>query len=280
MLDADFSTGGGVPALLWGPTAPLYGLPMLADRAAAGLHAHWRTQCGYIAGGDVAERDGMLLTVTNLSDETLNCAFVPGVPSDPAAAVAWTVSEFERRALRPGIEVRAGRHPEVEAELRRRGFTVVVRRPAMVLHPLAPGPAADLPDDVEVREVESDEDLASFQAVQGEVFDMLPGVVEAFLPRKAVETPGIRLFLASYAGVACGAAATTVSEHGAGIVGVGTLKAYRHRGVGRAVTAAAVAWGAAQGADLAWLYPSAMAQRLYERLGFATLDDVAQVWVA
>jgi len=263
---------------LWASTTALYGRPMLADRAAAGLHAHWRAQCGYVAGGEVAERDGMLLTVTNLSDETLNCAFVPGDPSDPAGAVAWTVAEFERRALRPGIEVRAGRHPEIEEELRRRGFTVVVRRPAMVLYPLrapVPGPAGE----VEVREVETDEDLASFQAVQGEVFDMSPAVVEAFLPRRAVETPGIRLFLASYAGVACGAAATTLSEHGAGIVGVGTLKAYRHRGVGRAVTAAAVAWGAERGADLAWLYPSAMAQRMYERLGFATLDDVAQVWV-
>jgi GNAT superfamily N-acetyltransferase len=116
--------------------------------------------------------------------------------------------------------------------------------------------------------------------VQADVFDMTPEVAAAFLPRRAVETPGIRFFLATVDGTPCGTAATTLSEHGAGVVGVGTLEAYRHRGVGRAVTAAAVAWGAARGAALAWLYPSAMARRLYERLGFDTLDDVAQVWVA
>lgn len=250
---------------------------VLADRAAAGLHAHWRAQCGYVEGGEVAEHDGFLLTVTNLSDETLNCAFVTSAPSDPSGALDWCVAEFGRRGLRPGVEVRVGQHPEVEDLLRRRGFRVVVRRPAMTLHPLAV-PAVD--SDVEVREVVDDADLTAFQAIQAEVFAMAPDVAEAFLPRRAVETPGIRFFLASYGGVACGTAATTLSEAGAGIVGVGTLAAYRHRGVGRASTAAAVAWGAANHADLAWLYPSPMARRLYARLGFATLTDEAQVWVA
>lgn len=250
---------------------------MLGDLAADGLHAHWRAQCGYVSGGEVAERDGVLLTMTNLADETLNCAFVPGTPSDPAGAVGWFVAEFERRGLRPGIELRVGRHPEIETLLAARGFRVVVRRPAMVLHPLAV-PAVG--GDVEVREVASDADLTSFQAVQAEVFDMSPDVAEAFVPRAAVETPGIRLFLASYEGVACGTAAASLSDAGAGVVGVGTLAAYRRRGVGRAVTAAAVAWGAANGAGLAWLYPSPMARRMYERLGFATLADEARVWVA
>lgn len=248
---------------------------MLGDRAAGGLHAHWRAQCGWIAGGEVAEHDGVLLTVTNLADETLNCAFVPGAPADPAGAVDWCVSEFERRGLRPGIELRVGHHPEIEALLARRGFSVVVRRPAMVLHPLA---VPSVEGDVEVREVGREEDLAAFQAIQAEVFGMAPEVAEAFVP--AAGTPGVGMFLASYDGVACGTATTSLSEHGAGIVGVGTLKAYRHRGVGRAVTAAAVAWGAANRADLAWLYPSPMARRMYERLGFAVLDDEAQVWVA
>jgi GNAT superfamily N-acetyltransferase len=194
--------------------------------------------------------------------------------------VDWVVGECERRALRPGIELRVGRHPEIEEELRARGFTVVVRRPAMTLAPLAGWTPAPYLHDVEVREVVSDADLTAFQAIQSEVFDMTREVTEAFLPRRAVDTRGIRFFLASYDGVDCGTAATSVSEHGAGIVGVGTLHAFRRRGVGRAVTSAAVAWGAANGADLAWLYPTAKAQRLYERTGFATLDDVAQVWVA
>ena len=258
-------------------TTGVYGAPVLADRAARGLHAHWRTQCGYVAGGEVAERDGVLLTVTNLSDGTLNCAFLTGRPADPAAAVEWFVSEFERRGLRPGMELRSGLHPDVEELLRRRGFTVVVRRPAMTTTlPARPVEAHG----VEVSEVTSDDDLAAFRAIQSEVFEMTPRVTEAFLPRAALDVPGVRWFLATCDGVPCGTAAASLSEHGAGIVGVGTAAAFRRRGVGRAVTSAAVAWAAENGADLAWLYPSAMAQRMYERLGFTTLDDVAQVWVA
>lgn len=260
-------------------SACVYGAPMLADRAAAGLHAHWRAQCAWVAGGEVAEHDGVLLTVTNLSDETLNCAFVPGTPSDPESAVDWFVAEFERRGLRPGMELREGHHPDVEDLLKRRGFTVVVRRPAMVLRPLAV-PHVETHPLVEIREVVSDADLTAFQAIQSEVFDMRQDVATAFLPRRGADADGVRWFLATYDDVDCATAAVSVSEHGAGVVGVGTLAAYRHRGIGRAVTAAAVAWAAGHDADLAWLYPSAMAQRMYERLGFTTLDDVAQVWVA
>ena len=247
-----------------------------ADRCAAGLHAHWRTQCGYVAGGEVAEGHGLLITATRLPDETLNVAFAPGDVPDPAVAVGWFERWFRARGLRPGIELRAGRQPAVEAELAARGYAVVVRRPAMALDPI------DVPETpvarVTVTEVEDTADLAAYQAIQSEIFDLVPDVAAALLPRRAVETPGIRFFLARHDDVACATAAVSLSEHGAGLVGVATLPGYRRRGIGRAVTAAALRWGAARGAGLAWLYPSGMARPLYEGLGFCALDDT-QVWV-
>ncbi|HWL38438.1 MAG TPA: GNAT family N-acetyltransferase [Frankiaceae bacterium] len=246
-----------------------------AERCAAGLHAHWRTQCGYVAGGEVAEHDGLLVTATRLPDETLNVAFAPDAVSDPAAALDWFEGWFRTRGLKPGIEVRVGEQPALEALLAERGYSVVVRRPAMALHPVSlPGVAVPR---ASVRAVGSDADLAAFQAIQAEVFAMTPEVTEAFLPRAAVETPGVTLLVGSYDGVDCATSAVSVSAYGAGIVGVATLPAYRRRGLGRLVTAAAVHAGA--GADLAWLYPSAMARRLYEGLGFRALDET-QVWVS
>jgi GNAT superfamily N-acetyltransferase len=247
-----------------------------AERCAAGLRAHWRTQCGYVAGGEVAERDGILVTATNLADETLSCAFLARPPRAPEAALDWCVGWFAERGLRPGVELRAGRHPAVERALRDRGFTVVVRRPAMALHPLVV-PDEEPPPRVSVRAVATAADLDAYQAIQGAVFGMTPEVTAAFLPREGAETVGVQWFLASFDDVPCAVSGVSVSAYGAGIVGVGTLPAYRRRGLARAATIAALRGGG--GADLAWLYPSATARPLYEGLGFAALDD-AEVWVA
>ena len=243
-----------------------------------GLHAHWRAQCGYIESGEVAERDGLLVTATRVADETLNCAFVTRPLDDPAETLGWCAEWFAARGLRMGVEVRTGEDPASEEWLARHGFTVVVRRPAMALRPL-PSRVVAPPPRVTVDFVEDDGDLAAFQAVQADAFNMTPEVAERFLPRAAVETDGIAFLLARHDGVACATAGASVSAYGVGIVGVATLPAYRRRGIGRAVTTAAVAWGAARGADLAWLYPSAMARPLYEGLGFVALREHA-VWVA
>lgn len=245
-----------------------------SERAAAGLRAYWRTQCGYVAGGEVATYGGLLATATRLPDETLNCAFASGPVDDPVGAVDWFVGWFRSRGLRPGIELAAG-HP-LEAEVARRGFTVVVRRPAMTRS--VDVPSVTVPR-VRVTRVASEADLASYRAIQAAVFDLTPEVADGFLPARALDVPGVVWLLGWYDDVPCATSAVVVSEHGAGVVGVATLAAYRRRGLGRAVTAAAVAEGASLGADLAWLYPTAMAKPLYEGLGFVTHDDV-QVWVA
>ena len=248
-----------------------------AGRAAAGLHAYWRAQCGYVAGGEVAEHDGLLATATRLRDETLNCAFAPGPVTRPGQALDWFEAWFRTRGLKPGIELRVGHHPELETLLREREYSVVVRRPAMTLHPVTLPPVAA--SRVTVRAVESDADLAAFQAVQAEAFDLDQDVAAEFLPRRALETPGVAFFLGWHDDVPCATSALSLSEHGAGIVGVATLAAYRRRGIGRAVTAAAVHAGVERGADLAWLYPTAMARPLYEGLGFVPREDV-RVWVS
>ncbi|MDQ1713670.1 MAG: hypothetical protein QOE45_3120 [Frankiaceae bacterium] len=250
----------------------------LAERCAAGLRAHWRTQCGYIAGAQVAERDGILIAATNLPDETLSCAFVTGAPDAPEAALDWCAGWFAERGLRTGIELPAGRYPVVETALRRRGFTVVVRRPAMALYPYVV-PAGEPAPRVTVRAVDDEAGLAAFQAVQAVAFAMTPDVTAAFLPREGAVSPSVRWYVASFDDVPCATAAVSVSPYGAGIVGVATLPAYRRRGLARAATVAALRHGAAEGATLAWLYPSAMARPLYEGLGFRALGDV-QVWVA
>lgn len=194
----------------------------------------------------------------------------------PEEALAWFEALFAARGYLPAIELQVGEHPALEHLLERRGYRVVVRRPAMVLRPPVV-PDAAVPG-LSIRRVVGAGDLAAFQAVQAEVFELDADVVVGFLPPPALEAGGVTFLFALHDGVPCATSAVSVSVHGAGIVGVATVPAYRRRGIGLAVTAAAVRAGAAQGADLAWLYPTPMARSLYESLGFVALDDV-RIWV-
>ncbi len=58
-----------------------------------------------------------------------------------------------------------------------------------------------------------------------------------------------------------------------GIFNIATPPAHRRRGYGAAVTARAVADGVAAGANWAWLQSSRAGYRVYERLGFRTIED-------
>ena len=54
----------------------------------------------------------------------------------------------------------------------------------------------------------------------------------------------------------------------AGVYDVSTVPGARRRGIGTALTVAALQLGRADGYEIAFLQPSAMGRRLYERLGF------------
>ena len=66
-------------------------------------------------------------------------------------------------------------------------------------------------------------------------------------------------------------ATLVVSDDVAGIYNVATPPAFRRRGLGEAVTAAAVAEGGRRGCRIATLQASAMGLPIYERMGFRTV---------
>jgi hypothetical protein len=104
------------------------------------------------------------------------------------------------------------------------------------------------------------------------VEELLDAVAATRLPYSLNARPG------ALPGLAATAMAFTVGD-AVGIFNVGTLRPHRRRGYGAAITARAVADGLAAGGRWAWLESSDDGLRVYERLGFATVETHA-VWTA
>lgn len=80
-------------------------------------------------------------------------------------------------------------------------------------------------------------------------------------------------FIGVLEGAPVASASLVVAGGAAGIYNVGTLEPARRRGIGAAMTAAAVRQGAARGFSLATLQSSEMGRPIYERMGFRFVCD-------
>lgn len=233
-----------------------------------------RRRCEGIPGAEVLERDGLVLSLTNLPEPSLNAAFVEREPSDPAGALGWAEVEMARRGHPFGIDYPPGRWPALDLAIRDAGLELLLSRPLMVAE-LGSIPDAPAPPGVRIRPVEGREDARALARVDAAAFETPPEISEAAFAPGLVGVEGVRGFLALEAGQAVGCAVAQDGAGATGVFGVGVVPQARGRGLGAALTVAAAR---AFPADLAWLVPSDLARPMYERLGFHDLETW-QVWV-
>jgi hypothetical protein len=148
----------------------------------------------------------------------------------------------------------------------------VVEMPEMVLRerPAERPPPAG----IELHEVSSPEDAADYWRVAVAAYASLgfpPEVFTFYEDHGGFAAENVRAFLARAEGRPAGIAMTIVSGGVAGIYWVGSIEEARGRGVGWAVTAAAVDAGFEMGAEVASLQASQMGEPLYRRMGFETI---------
>ena len=144
-------------------------------------------------------------------------------------------------------------------------------------------PLRDLPElpaipGLVVRRVNDDTDLESYLGIVGQTLSSS----EAFtgLLRDASRRIGFEddapeeHFIGLLDGVPVATASLLVAGGAAGIYNVATLEPARRRGIGAAMTVAAVRRGAARGLRSATLQASDMGRPIYERLGFRFVCDL------
>ncbi|HUQ40174.1 MAG TPA: GNAT family N-acetyltransferase [Acidimicrobiales bacterium] len=161
---------------------------------------------------------------------------------------------------------------DLGARLQALSFTAAGSQPVMVRHGGEP-PPAPVVDDLEIRAVTDVAGLDVLLSVLGPAFGLPPVAMEFFRAAFLAvgfggDAPG-RHFVGRIAGEPVGSASVLFHDGIAGIYNIGAVESVRRRGVGAAMTAAAITAGLATGVDVCSLQSSEAGYRVYEALGFS-----------
>lgn len=221
--------------------------------------------------GEVTELSDLHLASCGFPAAQFNGAFLKQPDGDVQAAIARAEAHFERVGLPFLFNIRSDWEERMAPRLRARGYEPMGTAPAMVLDPARDG-AGEVPG-LEIAVVESADELTVFQETAFAGFG-LPGELGAlFLTEDLLRAPGVVLYVGRLDGTPAATSCLVPTPEVAGIYWVATLEDFRGRGLGEALTWAAVRGGLEQGLPVASLQASAMGAPVYERMGFVTTLD-------
>jgi ribosomal protein S18 acetylase RimI-like enzyme len=215
----------------------------------------------------VREDGPMLLVRTGIHVSFFNCAFVRGPVADPVAFVEEAKAFFEERSLPWRICGRVGIAEEVGLAALAAGLRAGTPMEGMTLHPLD-GLTPMIPPGVEIEMVEDEDGLAVNQEIAASGFGMPVEMSRAILPPAVLGSPDLAAFTARVDGVPAAVSVLIKTDEVAGIYNVGTSPDFRRRGLGAAMTAAALAEGARRGCTVGALQPSVMGRPVYAKMRF------------
>lgn len=221
------------------------------------------------AGGRLLETDGLLMWAGTHPSPAIVNGLIRTRDSRPPAeelldlAARW----FGEIGHSPGVHIRLGRDADLEEAARARGFSPLIELPVMVYRGDPPAPR--VPDGYTLSTVTRPEEIPEYVDAVAEPFELPEETASAFARPEALLSPFVAGALIRDAAGRPAAGAMTVVSHGvAGIAWVGTQATDRRRGLGTAVTLAAIRLGYGMGATLAALQASPIGFPIYAAIGF------------
>jgi GNAT superfamily N-acetyltransferase len=218
--------------------------------------------------GEVVENRSLHIASCGFRVRNFNFAWLRPPFADLEGSIRRATEYFGARKLPFRFMLRSQFEPGCTGALREAGLRASQRIPGMILAPIRDGPAER--QDLVVREVRSDGDLARYQETAFAGFGFPAESGRLFLTDRLLAMPNVRLYLGFLGDRAVCTSALCATGPVAGIYWVATLPDCRGRGLGEAVTWAAVRGGIRLGCRFASLQASAMGRPVYERMGFAT----------
>jgi GNAT superfamily N-acetyltransferase len=215
----------------------------------------------------VHESGGVLSCASGLPVAFFNIAFVTRRLERPEAALRESMAFFDELGLPFVVRIREGVDPAAEGTAQSLAMPYSDTVPGMVLASIPP--PAPLPPGLEIRTVVPGIDIARFQGVIAEGFDMPIDLArQLFVEDVLVGPPGLEAYLGFADGLPVATSTLVRTGAVAGVYNVATLDSHRRRGIGEAMTWHAVQRGAEIGCTIGALQASEMGQPVYERMGF------------
>ena len=245
--------------------------PDRAEETAVALAEAWQALlAGHPEAWTVYE-DGLSAFATGIPLAGLNGVACSRVDPEPEE-VRRLLRELKARGLPHLLQLRPGTDAAVVAVADQEGLTPDTGVPLMRLDdPALLDRARAVAPGLSVRQLGPHETrLHPLTAAAG--FEEDPQHFLRLLPPVVMTLDGVRAYVGEADGQVVTTAVGVTRGDNVGVFNVATPPEHRRRGYGAAVTARAAADGFAAGASWAWLQSSTAGYRVYEALGFRTLE--------
>lgn len=246
---------------------------MVLDLLDACDHNHHVANFGFLATsatGAVYENRDLWMTHCGFPSKEFNSCFLKVPGQRHAESVAHAEKWYGELSLPYVIRMRTDLEEACARQLLDAGYERAEEEtPVMALAKVPDAPPFQL-EGLEIRYVETAEDLARFQTTTMEGFGFPGEAGKLFVTEEFHTRPGVRLFLGLVDGEPVATSALVVSQAMAGIYFVATKEAFRGKGYGEALTWAAVCGGREFRCTVSCLQASKMGKPVYERMGFTT----------
>jgi N-acetylglutamate synthase len=242
-----------------------------ADQAAAALADTWQVLMRAHPDAWTEVSDGISACVTGIPSAGLNGIWCSSRDPDPGE-LRRLLGEVRGRGVPHLLELRPGTSEAALAVAADSDLVPADDMPLMRLEDPArlEGARAAAPE-LSIRGLRSDE-AALHAEVAAAGFGENPDHFVRLLPPVVMQVDGLRAYVGEVDGEVVTTALGVTLGDCVGVFNVATPSEHRRRGYGAAITARVVEDGLAAGARWAWLQSSPSGYRVYEALGFRTLE--------
>jgi ribosomal protein S18 acetylase RimI-like enzyme len=218
-------------------------------------------------GGEVREKDGLVVINTGTPAAVFNNAIVTRALSAPEKLLREAIEYFDACGTPFVVRIREGLDVGAERACEALGMPYSDTVPGMALAPITAASSAPVAG-LEIRTARTRAEFDEFFDVVCSVFEFPAELARVIFSDELLHRNDSEWYIGYVDGAPVATSTLVMTDRTAGIFNVATESAYRGRGIGEAMTRKCVRRGAEMGCVMAALQASEMGRPVYERMGF------------